>query len=155
MMVVKQYTKDGSIYRPDIIWKAVVIKCIICFSITTVLSIVTYYFIKKYSLEQTADSFLQFVDYIYFIHFDSILLRLFMLILTIIMMIRLKHLLIFTVYLYQKFAPESVRSSCIFKPSCSQYMIMSIEKYGAIFGTIKGLERLSRCHAPNGGYDYP
>jgi len=34
-------------------------------------------------------------------------------------------------------------------------MILSIEKYGAIKGLIKGCIRLLRCHPPNGGRDEP
>ena len=32
---------------------------------------------------------------------------------------------------------------------------LSIEKYGAIKGLIKGCIRLLRCHPPNGGRDEP
>jgi putative component of membrane protein insertase Oxa1/YidC/SpoIIIJ protein YidD len=59
------------------------------------------------------------------------------------------------ILLYQKYAPEKMRRSCLFVPSCSEYMLLSIEKYGLIRGMHKGLERLARCHHPNGGEDYP
>lgn len=154
-MVVKQYTRDGSVYRPVIIWKSVTIRCIAGFMAAAALSSAIYIYIKANSMEELAKRYLKFVGYIYFLPKESILLRLFMLILTVIMIIRLKHILIFAVYLYQRFAPESIRSSCRFTPSCSHYMILSIEKYGVMIGTLKGLQRLSRCHAPNGGSDYP
>ena len=155
MLVVKKYIKDGSVYRPDIIWKVVRIKCTVGFVTTLTLSIIAYFFIKTHNLEDTVNQALRFVEYVYFLPGKSLLLKLFVLILTAILIIRLKRILIFAAYLYQKFAPESIRSSCRFTPSCSQYMIMSIEKYGTIIGVINGLKRLSRCHAPNGGYDYP
>lgn len=60
-----------------------------------------------------------------------------------------------TILLYQKYAPESLRASCLFQPSCSEYMILAINKYGTIKGTYKGIKRLLRCHSPNGGIDYP
>ena len=69
--------------------------------------------------------------------------------------IRLKSIMIFCVECYQLLAPTKTRMNCRFEPSCSQYMILSIKKYGAIRGFIKGVKRLKRCVPPNGGYDEP
>lgn len=59
------------------------------------------------------------------------------------------------ILLYQKHAPERLRQSCLFTPSCSEYMRLAIEKYGALRGVAKGIRRLCRCHHPNGGVDLP
>lgn len=59
------------------------------------------------------------------------------------------------ILLYQRYAPERLRASCLFTPSCSEYMLLAIDKYGTLRGVCKGLKRLSKCHAPNGGVDYP
>lgn len=59
------------------------------------------------------------------------------------------------VLLYQRYAPERLRAACLFTPSCSEYMRISIEKYGVIKGIYKGVRRLCRCHQPNGGVDNP
>lgn len=67
----------------------------------------------------------------------------------------LKYAAILWIKLYQKFAPEKVRRSCLFYPSCSQYMLLAIEKYGFWKGVFRGLRRLGRCHYPNGGEDLP
>lgn len=67
----------------------------------------------------------------------------------------LKYIAFLWIKLYQKFAPEKVRRSCLFYPSCSQYMLLAIEKYGFWKGFWKGLKRLGSCHYPNGGEDYP
>lgn len=67
----------------------------------------------------------------------------------------LKNLLIGLVLLYKAIAPMSIRNRCRFEPSCSTYMIMALKKYGALVGFCKGLRRISRCHAPNGGVDLP
>ena len=67
----------------------------------------------------------------------------------------LKRALIWLVHLYQHYAPDRVRLKCVFEPSCSEYMILCINKYGAIRGAIKGFIRLLRCHPPNGGKDCP
>ncbi len=43
---------------------------------------------------------------------------------------------------------------CKFYPSCSEYTKQAIEKYGAIKGIIKGIERIFRCNPfSKGGYD--
>lgn len=36
--------------------------------------------------------------------------------------------------------------SCRFRPTCSQYALEAVEKYGAIKGGWLALKRLSRCH---------
>lgn len=36
--------------------------------------------------------------------------------------------------------------SCRFQPSCTNYMIDSINKYGAVQGTVKGIKRILRCN---------
>lgn len=66
-----------------------------------------------------------------------------------------KDLIVSSVLLYQKLASERLRSSCLFTPSCSEYMILAIDKYGTVIGVCKGIKRLLRCHSPNGGIDYP
>ena len=51
------------------------------------------------------------------------------------------------------------RMKCRFEPSCSQYMILAIEKYGVIKGVLNGIKRLSKCNnrgdGMRGGFDYP
>lgn len=67
----------------------------------------------------------------------------------------LKRILICLVQIYQRYAPDSIRNKCRFEPSCSEYMILALEKYGLWKGLKKGINRLSRCNANDGGYDYP
>lgn len=40
---------------------------------------------------------------------------------------------------------------CRYEPSCSHYMIGSIEEWGVLRGTLLGLKRIGRCH-PWGGF---
>ncbi len=67
----------------------------------------------------------------------------------------LGKLVIFLARIYQKNAPKRIRNNCRFVPSCSQYMILAIQKYGVIKGVSMGINRLGRCKYPNGGEDYP
>ena len=69
--------------------------------------------------------------------------------------INLKRVVICSVHIYQRYAPDSIRNKCRFEPSCSEYMILAIEKYGLFKGVIKGIDRLKRCNTNDGGFDYP
>ncbi len=43
---------------------------------------------------------------------------------------------------------------CKFYPSCSEYMLQAIEKYGCVKGLYLGIKRLLKCHPfAKGGYD--
>ena len=66
-----------------------------------------------------------------------------------------KRVAIWLVKVYQRFAPDKIRNRCRFEPSCSQYMILALEKYGFLKGLCKGIRRLFRCRPPHGGYDEP
>ena len=45
---------------------------------------------------------------------------------------------------------------CRFHPSCSEYFILAVEKYGVISGSWRGVFRILRCHPFHpGGYDPP
>ena len=68
---------------------------------------------------------------------------------------RIKKLVIGMVRFYQRHAPAEMRAACLFTPTCSEYMILAVEKYGAVRGVIKGIRRILRCKPPNGGVDYP
>lgn len=72
-----------------------------------------------------------------------------------ILFICLKRILICMVRIYQRFAPASLRNKCRFEPSCSEYMILSLNKYGLWRGLAKGINRIKRCNSKDGGYDYP
>lgn len=66
-----------------------------------------------------------------------------------------KPIAIWLIKVYQRFASEETRNRCRYEPSCSQYMIGAITKYGLLRGVVKGFGRLRRCRPPNGGYDEP
>ncbi|MCO6017172.1 MULTISPECIES: membrane protein insertion efficiency factor YidD [Carnobacterium] len=66
----------------------------------------------------------------------------------------LKKILIGFVQFYQKFISPMFPPSCRYTPTCSSYMIQSIERFGAIKGTGMGIWRILRCHPfVKGGYD--
>ncbi len=68
----------------------------------------------------------------------------------------IQRLLIALVRFYQRAISPLLGSNCRFSPTCSQYTIEAIEKYGVIRGLWKGVRRIARCHPfSRSGYDPP
>ena len=66
------------------------------------------------------------------------------------------NLLIVAARGYQWTLSPFVGRHCRFQPTCSNYFILAVEKYGAIRGTWRGICRIARCHPFHpGGYDPP
>jgi uncharacterized protein len=65
-------------------------------------------------------------------------------------------LLIGSVRVYQWAIRPFLPPSCRFYPSCSEYFIEAVQKYGPVRGAWRGTKRICRCHPWNaGGYDPP
>lgn len=66
----------------------------------------------------------------------------------------MKKVLIFPflllIRIYQTILSPLFPSSCRFNPTCSQYSIEALKKYGIWKGTILTIKRISKCH-PWGG----
>lgn len=97
--------------------------------------------------------------YIYYFPFssdNSILTKIAIVIIYLIISISifLKRICIFIIKLHQRYAPDQVRKMCNFEPSCSEYAILAINKYGVLKGIFMSYKRIKRC-APPGGVDYP
>ena len=67
----------------------------------------------------------------------------------------LDQLIIRCVRVYQREASPRLRGTCRFEPSCSEYMIASVTRYGSVKGVARGFYRICRCRPPNGGADLP
>ena len=71
----------------------------------------------------------------------------------------MKHLikkgLILMIRGYQIFlSPLKMRTHCIYTPTCSQYAIEALQKYGVVKGLWLSMKRILRCHPwAEGGYD--
>ena len=64
--------------------------------------------------------------------------------------------LIAGVRFYQICLRPLLPSVCRFTPSCSEYFIGAVQKYGPLWGACKGVARICRCHPWHpGGYDPP
>jgi uncharacterized protein len=65
-----------------------------------------------------------------------------------------KRVLIFLIKAYKKYISPLLPRSCRFYPTCSEYALEAISKYGVLKGGIKSIYRILRCNPFNkGGYD--
>jgi len=56
--------------------------------------------------------------------------------------------------LYQLLVSPLFGPVCRFYPSCSQYSMIAIDRYGILKGALLSLKRIIRCHPWNaGGFD--
>lgn len=65
----------------------------------------------------------------------------------------MKALFIKMIKLYQMI-PGSWHNSCRFEPTCSNYAIIAIERFGVIKGSYLAIKRIFRCNPfCKGGFD--
>ncbi|QEK13533.1 membrane protein insertion efficiency factor YidD [Crassaminicella thermophila] len=66
----------------------------------------------------------------------------------------MKEILICLVKIYRKYISPLKPPTCRFYPTCSQYTLQALEKYGAIKGIYISIKRILKCHPfHSGGYD--
>ncbi|HLJ12958.1 MAG TPA: membrane protein insertion efficiency factor YidD [Bryobacteraceae bacterium] len=63
----------------------------------------------------------------------------------------MQRFLIGTLRVYKKWISPLLPSACRFYPTCSEYMLAAVERYGAVHGIWLGIKRLSRCHPFHAG----
>ncbi len=58
------------------------------------------------------------------------------------------------IYFYQHFISPLKSPCCRFTPTCSEYALQAVEKYGALKGSWLAVKRIIRCNPfCKGGYD--
>ncbi len=66
----------------------------------------------------------------------------------------IRQMLIGLVRFYRKYISPQLPPSCKYIPTCSEYAIDALTKYGAIKGTLMAIWRILRCNPfSKGGYD--
>ncbi len=66
----------------------------------------------------------------------------------------MKYIFIYIIKFYKNFISVLFPPSCRFYPTCSEYSLQSIQKFGAIRGGWLSIKRIVRCNPFNpGGYD--
>jgi putative membrane protein insertion efficiency factor len=66
----------------------------------------------------------------------------------------MRHLAAFVIRLYQWTVSPLLGPACRFHPSCSQYALEALLRFGVLRGSVLALRRLGRCHPWHpGGFD--
>jgi putative membrane protein insertion efficiency factor len=59
-----------------------------------------------------------------------------------------------TLRIYKRWISPMVPSACRYYPTCSEYMMQAVERYGVLRGVWMGVRRIGRCHPfHEGGFD--
>jgi putative membrane protein insertion efficiency factor len=66
----------------------------------------------------------------------------------------MRHVIAFLIRIYQRFVSPFLGPRCRFYPSCSNYALQAVQRFGTFYGTWLSIKRLARCHPWHpGGYD--
>jgi putative membrane protein insertion efficiency factor len=66
----------------------------------------------------------------------------------------MKSLALWLLRLYKRWVSPSLPPSCRYVPTCSEYAMEAVERYGVLRGGLMAAWRLLRCHPfVRGGYD--
>ena len=66
----------------------------------------------------------------------------------------MKHVALWLLRGYKRFLSPLLPPSCRFTPTCSEYAMEAVERYGLPGGLWRALKRLARCNPfCEGGYD--
>lgn len=131
-LMVEAYVLDRPIERPDTDWKKA-IKCTVLYIlITVVFAFVSYTLLSKFGVFSCLPK-----EWISFFQEHKIIGKLLYLVLSFIItgIFSLRVAMIGAIKLYQRYAAEDVRRRCVCKPTCSEYAIVVLKKYGVIIGT--------------------
>ncbi|MGB9720201.1 MAG: membrane protein insertion efficiency factor YidD [bacterium] len=64
------------------------------------------------------------------------------------------HFLIFVIRVYQHTFGLVLPNACRFTPTCSEYSIEALKRFGILKGGLMGISRIMRCNPFSpGGYD--
>ena len=66
----------------------------------------------------------------------------------------MRRVLVALIRFYQKYISPGLPARCRFYPTCSQYALEAITKYGALKGGWLSLKRFLRCHPFYKGSNY-
>ncbi|MGI5831810.1 MAG: membrane protein insertion efficiency factor YidD [Thermoguttaceae bacterium] len=68
----------------------------------------------------------------------------------------LTGILVWLVRFYQAAISPMFGPKCRYTPTCSEYFVLAVKKYGPFLGSFKGVWRILRCNPlSKGGTDYP
>ncbi len=121
---VRKYVMERPLYRPSITYLKAFLLVFIVMLCVFLLSLIGMVLLHSlgFSLNKK----------FYFLNFFCVIL-----------IVLARWFAILCIRLYQHYAPEEVRRRCLLKPTCSEYAIIVIKKYGFLIGGIKTWLRLN------------
>lgn len=134
---------ENKLYRPQINFRKAAFNTILAVVLTILISALILFSIIKSHLYNIEENGL--LAAFFSIYWKAQL---------IVLLLTLKYILIWLIRVYQKYAKSETRLRCCYTPSCSEYAILALRKYGLVIGVVKAINRLLRC-GPPGGIDYP
>ena len=66
----------------------------------------------------------------------------------------MKQVLLTMIRFYRKYISPLTPPTCRYVPTCSQYALEALEKYGALKGGWLAIKRICRCHPFHKGHDF-
>lgn len=133
---VRAYVCERELYRPDLTIGNLLLKISLVIAITFASAFLLFNVLTKtISFSSNFTKALNENFFLFFFIFFSTQLFL-------VLVFFLKRLIIELIKVYQHYAPEEVRRRCLFMPTCSEYTIMVLEKYGLILGLHKAYIRI-------------
>lgn len=152
-MIAEQYVLNRELERPDTdVKKAIKYTCSFT-AVSAILAITSFHLSQWLGIfALLPDSFLQFET----LHPTIFSILYCVIFFAVMVILSLKRAAIGVIKLYQHYAPEEIRRRCLFKPTCSEYAILAIKKYGLIIGLIKAYIRIVyKCRGNIYRIDYP
>jgi putative component of membrane protein insertase Oxa1/YidC/SpoIIIJ protein YidD len=150
--VAEAYVLERPLDRPDININKAIFEVLVYCVLLTVLTLGLWFLIDRF------DILIYFprINQIYNNHPTTFFLLLDGGLLVVSVMILLRSILIGLIKLYQHYAHESVRRRCLFMPTCSEYAILALRKYGVLRSLPMIYDRLfKRCQGDTYRIDYP
>lgn len=122
--LVRKYVMGRPLYRPTITYSKAFLLFFIGIICSFIISIAIFFLLINFRITVNKCLFYAFFYAVIFVIFA-------------------RWFAIVCIKLYQHYAPEEVRRRCLLKPTCSEYAIIVIKKYGFLIGGIKTWLRLN------------
>jgi putative component of membrane protein insertase Oxa1/YidC/SpoIIIJ protein YidD len=151
--VAEIYVNYRELVRPQTNFKTVLISVLFFVLVT---SLITWFIHIVFSTVGIFAYMPSNMQVFYEEHFFLSIVILYVIVFFIGLFFYLKHAVVGVIKLYQHYAPDDIRRRCLFMPTCSEYAIIAIRKYGVIIGLFKSYFRLFfRCKGNIYMIDYP
>lgn len=152
-MIAEEYVLNKPMLRPDTDAKKAIKYALVYIVVSAILGFIAYYLFGTLGVFSYLPEGITEFRAEHPVWFNILF---FLIIYFITALICAKSAAIGCIRMYQHYAPEDMRRRCLFKPTCSEYAILAIQKYGLIIGLIKAYIRLfHKCRGNIYRIDYP